>query len=103
MKEQGRELQPSHQAHSKPATVALMDAFAREYPETTFRSAGPGAVKTPMAAGEGMPRMLVPVRNLFFSSPDKAARRIHDGGHPDHRADNQHEGDQGPSVGGTAT
>lgn len=62
--------------HSKLATAALMDAFSREYPSTTWRSPEPGAVKTPMTAGDGMPRWLVPIRNLFFSSPEKAALRI---------------------------
>ena len=58
-------------ALSKLATAALMDAFAGVYPDTTFRSAEPGAVKTPMTVGDGMPRLLVPVRNLFFSSPER--------------------------------
>ncbi len=65
--------------HSKLAAAALMDAFAQEYPDTIFVSVEPGAVKTEMTSGEGMPRLLVPVRNLFFSSPEKAARRIYDG------------------------
>ena len=65
-------------SQSKLAAAALMSAFANEYPATTFRSGEPGAVKTPMTSGEGMPKLLVPVRNLMFSTPDKAAARLHD-------------------------
>lgn len=63
---------------SKLAATAIMSAFARDYPSITFRSVEPGAVKTPMTSGEGMPRWLVPVRNLFFASPEKGARRLYD-------------------------
>ncbi|MEM9596431.1 MAG: SDR family NAD(P)-dependent oxidoreductase [Acidobacteriota bacterium] len=63
---------------SKLAATAIMDAFAREYPAITFRSTEPGAVKTSMTRGDGMPRWLVPIRNLFFASPEKGARRIFD-------------------------
>ncbi|MEM7325077.1 MAG: SDR family NAD(P)-dependent oxidoreductase [Actinomycetota bacterium] len=63
---------------SKLAATAIMDAFARQYPAVTFRSVEPGAVKTPMTSGDGMPRWLVPVRNLFFATPEKGAKRLHD-------------------------
>ncbi|MEM7342114.1 MAG: SDR family NAD(P)-dependent oxidoreductase [Actinomycetota bacterium] len=63
---------------SKLAATAIMDAFAREYPEVTFRSTEPGAVKTPMTSGDGMPGWLVPLRNLFFASPEKGARKVYD-------------------------
>ncbi|MEM8902384.1 MAG: SDR family NAD(P)-dependent oxidoreductase [Actinomycetota bacterium] len=63
---------------SKLAASALMPALAREYPEVTFRSAEPGAVKTPMTSGDGMPGWLVPIRNLFFSTPEKGAERIYE-------------------------
>ncbi len=65
-------------AQSKLAATALMAAFAREYPTIGFRTGEPGAVKTPMTAGEGMPKLLIPIRNLMFSAPDKAAARLHD-------------------------
>lgn len=65
-------------AQSKLAASALMAAFAKEYPATIFRTGEPGAVKTKMTTGDAMPRLLVPVRNLFFSTPDKAAERIYD-------------------------
>ncbi|MEM9134229.1 MAG: SDR family NAD(P)-dependent oxidoreductase [Actinomycetota bacterium] len=63
---------------SKLAATVIMDAFARQYPDTTFRSVEPGAVKTAMTSGDGMPRWLVPIRNLFFSSPEKGARKLYD-------------------------
>ncbi|MFK8023262.1 MAG: SDR family NAD(P)-dependent oxidoreductase [Ilumatobacter sp.] len=64
--------------HSKLAGAALLDAFSREYPATTFRSVEPGAVKSEMTAGAGMPRWLMPIRNLFFSAPEKGAQRVYD-------------------------
>ena len=63
---------------SKLAATALMAAFAREYPHVTFRSAEPGAVKTQMTSGDGMPGWLVPIRNVLFSTPEKGAQRIYD-------------------------
>lgn len=65
-------------AQSKLAASALMVAFAEQYPATTFRTAEPGAVKTKMTTGDAMPKLLVPIRNLLFSTPDKAAKRLHD-------------------------
>lgn len=71
---------------SKLAATAIMSAFAREHPTTTYRSVEPGAVKTSMTSGDGMPRWLVPIRNLFFSSPEQGARKLYDSiaatGHP---------------------
>ena len=64
--------------HSKLAATAVMSAFAHEYPEVTFLSTEPGAVKTPMTSGGGMPRWLVPIRNLFFTTPEKGGRRVYD-------------------------
>ncbi|MEM9745924.1 MAG: SDR family NAD(P)-dependent oxidoreductase [Actinomycetota bacterium] len=63
---------------SKTAATAIMSAFAREYPGVTFRSVEPGAVKTPMTSGDGMPGWLVPLRNLFFSTPEKGAKKVYD-------------------------
>lgn len=64
--------------HSKLAATAIMEAFAQQYPAITFRSTEPGAVKTSMTGGDGMPRWLVPIRNLFFTSPEKGARKVYD-------------------------
>ncbi|MEM7271984.1 MAG: SDR family NAD(P)-dependent oxidoreductase [Actinomycetota bacterium] len=63
---------------SKLAATAIMDAFAREYPGTTFRSVEPGAVKTAMTSGAGMPKWLVPIRNLVFATPEKGAQKLYD-------------------------
>ncbi|MEM9564502.1 MAG: SDR family NAD(P)-dependent oxidoreductase [Actinomycetota bacterium] len=63
---------------SKLAATTIMNAFARQYPATTFRSVEPGAVKTPMTSGDGMPRWLVPIRNLVFASPEKGAGKLYD-------------------------
>jgi len=65
-------------AQSKLAASALMAAFAEQYPATTFRTAEPGAVKTKMTTGDAMPKLLIPIRNLFFSTPEKGARRLYD-------------------------
>ncbi|MEO1056189.1 MAG: SDR family NAD(P)-dependent oxidoreductase [Actinomycetota bacterium] len=62
---------------SKLAATAIMNAFASEYPDVTFRSVEPGAVKTPMTSGDGMPRWLVPIRNLFFATPEKGAQKLY--------------------------
>ncbi|MEM7143226.1 MAG: SDR family NAD(P)-dependent oxidoreductase [Actinomycetota bacterium] len=70
---------------SKLAATAVMNAFAHEDPASTYLSIEPGAVKTPMTSGDGMPRWLVPIRNLFFSTPEKGAAKIYDaigGDHP---------------------
>ena len=63
---------------SELAATVVMNAFAAEYPTVAFRSAEPGAVATPMTSGAGMPRWLVPIRNLFFATPDKGAQRLYD-------------------------
>ena len=74
-------------ADSELATVALMDAFAREYPDTTFRSAEPGAVKTPMTVGDGMPGLLVPIRNGALVIRDKVRDLPANAADPDVQAD----------------
>ncbi|HEU4324517.1 MAG TPA: SDR family NAD(P)-dependent oxidoreductase [Roseiflexaceae bacterium] len=43
-----------------------------------IRSVNPGGNKTKMTAGPGMPKWLVPIRNLFFSHPSVGAGRIYD-------------------------
>ncbi|MEM8618831.1 MAG: SDR family NAD(P)-dependent oxidoreductase [Actinomycetota bacterium] len=63
---------------SKLAATALMNAFVDEYPGVNYRSVEPGAVKTPMTSGDGMPRWLVPIRNLVFATPEKGAAKLYD-------------------------
>ena len=41
-------------------------------------SVDPGATKTKMTAGDGMPMCLKPIRNLFFKSPKEGAKKIYD-------------------------
>lgn len=43
-----------------------------------IRSVNPGANKTKMTAGEGMPKWLLPIRNLFFAHPSVGAGRLYD-------------------------
>ena len=42
-----------------------------------FVSVNPGAVKTKMTAGGGMPFWLKPIRNLFFMSPERGAQSLY--------------------------
>ncbi|MEM6767306.1 MAG: SDR family NAD(P)-dependent oxidoreductase [Bacteroidota bacterium] len=62
---------------SKAALVALMNALAKELPNLRIVSVDPGASKTKMTKGSGMPKWLLPIRNLFFQSADKGARLIY--------------------------
>ncbi|MGO4546304.1 SDR family NAD(P)-dependent oxidoreductase [Paenibacillus sp. 2TAB23] len=43
-----------------------------------IRSVCPGANKTPMSGGSGMPILLLPFRNLLFSHPSKGAARLYE-------------------------
>ncbi|MEM7301477.1 MAG: SDR family NAD(P)-dependent oxidoreductase [Pseudomonadota bacterium] len=64
---------------SKTAMTAAM-AFAAKAPEwanVSITSVAPGAIKTKMTNGPGMPKWLIPLRNLFFSSPEKGADRLY--------------------------
>ncbi|MEM8900684.1 MAG: short-chain dehydrogenase, partial [Bacteroidota bacterium] len=62
---------------SKAALVALMNALAKEFPNLRIVSVDPGSNKTKMTKGSGMPKWLLPIRNLFFQSADKGARLIY--------------------------
>lgn len=55
-----------------------MHVFGTQYAETSILSADVGAVETPMTAGEGMPRLLRPVRDLCSASPQKGAQRLYE-------------------------
>ena len=63
---------------SKFASVLMMNHFAKENPSIRVRAVAPGASKTKMTNGSGMPVWLKPLRNLFYSSPKKAARKIYE-------------------------
>ncbi|MEM1180127.1 MAG: SDR family NAD(P)-dependent oxidoreductase [Acidobacteriota bacterium] len=88
---------------SKLAAAAVMDALARQYPEVTFRSTEPGAVKTAMTGGDGMPRWLIPIRNLFFATPEKGAQRLYDAIEGDFRSGAYVEGRKPRPLPGNST
>lgn len=62
---------------SKFALVLIMNYIARKWSNIRIVSVAPGAVKTKMTSGKGMPFWLKPIRNLFFSSPEKGAEKIY--------------------------
>lgn len=43
-----------------------------------IRSVCPGPNKTPMSGSSGMPIYMIPIRNLFFSPPNKGAARLYE-------------------------
>jgi NAD(P)-dependent dehydrogenase (short-subunit alcohol dehydrogenase family) len=64
---------------SKFASVLMMNHFAKEYPKIMVRMVDPGANKTKMTSGAGMPKWLILLRNLFFSEPKKGAEKLYSG------------------------
>lgn len=58
---------------SKFAMVLLMNHLAKEMPELRILSVDPGPNKTKMTQGGGMPKWLLPLRNLFFPPATKGA------------------------------
>ncbi|MEO1714577.1 MAG: SDR family NAD(P)-dependent oxidoreductase [Bacteroidota bacterium] len=56
---------------SKLAMTLLMQELAKELPGVQVKTVDPGPNKTKMTKGEGMPRWLMPLRNLFFPAPTK--------------------------------
>ena len=67
-------------AQSKLAISAVVEALAADYGADgiTLRSADPGGTKTSMTAGAGMPRLLVPLRNVAFKSVSDGAKVLED-------------------------
>lgn len=65
--------------HSKLALVLLMNELARDpaWKKVSIRNVNPGANKTPMTAGDGVPGWIKPFRWLLFSAPTKGARLLH--------------------------
>lgn len=43
-----------------------------------IRSVCPGANKTTITKNAGMPRLMIPIRNLFFSHPSQGASRLYE-------------------------
>ena len=65
---------------SKVAVAAAMEAMARSpsWSEVRIFNVAPGAIKTSMTAGDGMPFWLRPIRNLLFKSPEQGADRLYE-------------------------
>ena len=64
---------------SKVAVAAAMDmmATAPGWSNVRIFNVAPGAIKTQMTAGAGMPFWLRPIRNLLFKSPEQGADRLY--------------------------
>lgn len=62
---------------SKLMMVLLMNHLDKEWENVRFVSVNPGAVKTKMTSGSGMPGWLVPIRNLFFLSPERGGQSLY--------------------------
>ena len=62
---------------SKLILVLLMNHLSKEEEDIRFISVNPGAIKTKMTAGNGMPFWLRPIRNLFFKSPEHGALSLY--------------------------
>ncbi|MEM6830981.1 MAG: SDR family NAD(P)-dependent oxidoreductase, partial [Bacteroidota bacterium] len=63
---------------SKLTMVALMNYLSSQHDKVRVVSVDPGAIKTKMTAGEGMPFWLKPIRNLLFKSPSHGAQNLYD-------------------------
>lgn len=68
---------------SKLALVLLMNSLSKENSAIRFVSINPGAIKTKMTAGDGMPGWLKPLRNLLFKSPEVGGKNLYDAGFGD--------------------
>jgi NAD(P)-dependent dehydrogenase (short-subunit alcohol dehydrogenase family) len=64
---------------SKLTLVVLMNHLSKHHKNIRFMSVNPGAIKTKMTAGDGMPFWLKPIRNLFFKSPEQGAENLYNG------------------------
>jgi len=62
---------------SKLTMVLLMNYLNEKNKHIRVINADPGAIKTKMTAGDGMPFWLKPIRNLFFKSPTEGAQNLY--------------------------
>ena len=62
---------------SKLILVLLMNHLSKENEAVRFVSVNPGAIKTKMTAGKGMPFWLKPIRNLLFMSPERGGQNLY--------------------------
>lgn len=63
---------------SKLTLVLLMNHLSQQWGAVRIISVDPGAIKTKMTAGDGMPFWMKPIRNLFFKSPEEGAKNLYD-------------------------
>ena len=63
--------------NSKVAMMLMMNNLGEAFPNIRIVTVDPGPNKTKMTNGTGMPRWLLPIRNLFFPKPTKGAKKIH--------------------------
>lgn len=63
---------------SKFTMVLLMNYLNSKHENLRVISVNPGAIKTKMTAGDGMPFWLKPIRNLLFKSPKEGAQKLYD-------------------------
>ncbi|MEL6866731.1 MAG: SDR family NAD(P)-dependent oxidoreductase [Bacteroidota bacterium] len=64
---------------SKLILVLLMNDLSKDkdWAKVRFVNVNPGAIKTKMTAGSGMPFWLKPIRNLLFKSPEHGAKNLY--------------------------
>ncbi|MEM8938395.1 MAG: SDR family NAD(P)-dependent oxidoreductase [Bacteroidota bacterium] len=64
---------------SKLIMVLLMNSLSedKEWSNIRIVCANPGAIKTKMTSGNGMPFWLKPIRNLLFKSPEFGAQNLY--------------------------
>ncbi|MEM6394729.1 MAG: SDR family NAD(P)-dependent oxidoreductase [Bacteroidota bacterium] len=63
---------------SKLTFLLLMNNLSKDWDNARIVNVDPGAIKTKMTAGDGMPFWLKPIRNLFFKSPQEGAKRLYE-------------------------
>ncbi|MCI4666649.1 MAG: SDR family NAD(P)-dependent oxidoreductase [Bacteroidia bacterium] len=64
---------------SKLTMVTLMNHLSKQHTNIRFVSVNPGAIKTKMTSGKGMPFWLKPIRNLLFKLPAEGAANLYKG------------------------
>ncbi|WP_299218645.1 SDR family NAD(P)-dependent oxidoreductase [uncultured Aquimarina sp.] len=64
---------------SKLILITLMNNLSKQLKTIRFVNVDPGAIKTKMTSGGGMPLLLKPIRNLFFKTPQYGADNLYKG------------------------
>ncbi|MEM7110216.1 MAG: SDR family NAD(P)-dependent oxidoreductase [Bacteroidota bacterium] len=73
--------------NSKLMLVLLMNHLSTQWQNVRIVNVDPGAIKTKMTAGDGMPFWLKPIRNLLFKAPEEGAQNLYDAGFKDNYLD----------------